>query len=65
MTFSKRRNKKGFDGRFGAGLPVFYERVKPGPPAPDFTIIEDDDEEPPWLLVRGYKRQTREGFSAR
>ena len=30
-----------------AGLPIFYQRVKPGPPAADFTIIEDDDEEPP------------------
>jgi hypothetical protein len=29
-----------------AGLPIFYQRVKPGPPAADFTIIEDDDESP-------------------
>jgi hypothetical protein len=29
-----------------AGLPIFYQRVKPGPPAADFTITQDDDEEP-------------------
>jgi hypothetical protein len=41
-----------------AGLPIFYERVKPGPPAADFTIIEDDDEEPPgyWYVDIGDKR---------
>ena len=43
---------------FAAGLPIFYQRVKPGPPAADFTIIEDDDEEPPgyWYVDIGDKR---------
>jgi hypothetical protein len=41
-----------------AGLPIFYQRVKPGPPAPDFTIIQDDDEEPPgyWYVDASDKR---------
>ena len=41
-----------------AGLPIFFERVKPGPPAADFTIIEDDDEEPPgyWYVDTSDKR---------
>ena len=40
------------------GLPIFYECVKPGPPAADFTIIEDDDEEPPgyWYVDKGDER---------
>ena len=41
-----------------AELTIFYERVKQGPPAVDFTIIEDDDEEPPgyWYVDTGDKR---------
>jgi hypothetical protein len=41
-----------------AGLPVFYERAKPGPSAADFTIIEEDDEEPSgyWYVDIGDKR---------
>ena len=41
-----------------AGLPIFYQRVKPGPPAADFTMIADDDEEPPgyWYVDTSDKR---------
>jgi hypothetical protein len=41
-----------------AELPIYWERVKPGPPAADFTIIEDDDEEHSgyWYVDIGDKR---------
>src|ERR1700739_3333877 len=41
-----------------AELPIFYERVKPGPPAADFTIVEDDDPLPPgyWYVDKGDER---------
>jgi hypothetical protein len=46
------------DSVVAAGLPIFYRRVKPGPPAADFRIIEDDDEKPPgyWYVDTSDKR---------